>query len=688
MPSPRTSLRTSPRTTPLLLALVLPACALEARCGLRRCDPTLPIVEATGTTTDADTTAGDDDGTGGKTPDAPPPRPIPRSFVAKIVAGERCPAAPAGWALQPSPTVPSTRLGELLSRYCAYRFQGGPELSPTSAPALVPARVVERLDPDYPVVLPQGDPQFVRGTAPARYAMLRQQLGIGFVDGAHPVNRGPSVAIVDTIDRTSAGAWTNDPAEQHGLTMAGIVRAIRCPETDASCSPRIIHAQAFPESLGNRGSVWSLNLAVLEAIEQWRGLASSSPLVLNMSVGWEWSSDDTKHLGDHRADLLQGLEGPADPEISVAEEALFLTLSWASCQRVLAIAAAGNTRGGACSQSGPMAPAAWEALPPLSFDQCHALLDPGDRAGLGEEAEYEQDHRLVYAAGGVDASLAPIVNARPLSTPKRVLYASMASVPVGNGQYSPPLTGTSVASASLSGIAAEYWALHPTLSAPDVIEAITDTCASNDTVDAGCAGPDDAVPVIRASTVLPQRSAPSFTLVPPALTSGSTQSSSPTQLLPPQPAGSFGPRTCTASSFAGAPSASAASWPELAPQPQNPICPTCPLNYTADPGATLGIDVDADYRSRVDPSTAVLELFLPSGAVTQVDLDLTAQPACVASPGACTVELSSYPDPTGNAQTLSNYIVQASVRKATLAFYVTTDDTTRLVGNEIDVLHP
>jgi hypothetical protein len=691
------------RTLSIPLVLALSACSIQSRCGLDQCRTDAGDAGETG---DAGGPSEPGDAAEVSVPvEVEPGRPAARSFVAKIAAGARCPAAPVGWVLAPAPIIASTRVAALMARYCAYDLEPGAGV-PAVLPSLrAPAGVIERVVAEPARLLPQA-PGAVTGaplgTGEARHARLREQLGATFKAGASNVDDAvrPYVAIIDTADPEVA--WPGAPREQHGLVMGGIVSAIRCPADAASCDrERILYAQAFPSSSSSagsdaeaRGSVWSLNLAVLEALERWRSLSNGEiPLVLNMSVGWEWGVNDTELMMGSRGHLLAGREGSVRSELSPAEEALFLTLSWASCQQVLAIAAAGNTRGGACTQTGPMAPAAWESLPPLSWAQCRDLLDPADRAGLGAEPDHHPN-ALVYAAGGVDADDLPIVNARPRSAPGRVLYSSMASVPTPAG-YTAPWTGTSVATASLSAIAAQYWGsgTNHALRPAQVIAAIDDDSAP---VAAGCvAGGAPSrgtatVPRVRAYQVLPKLYEPSsLTFSAPSATLSSAGSEAqPSVTLDPS---ADGTRTCngraiTAYSFAGAQSLSGTAWPELTPQPDSPICPLCPLTISNSTGASLRIAVDtAAYSLPTLGSTAVLELHLPQGNVTRIDLDLHNQ----CSLPSCNLRLDAYSHPSGTSgQTLSDYVVGANVRSARLSFYVATGSNgTQLVGDEIDVFH-
>lgn len=715
-------------TVPLVLALS--ACSTEVRCGLDGCaggesDGAESLTQVTASDGNLDG-GGSGSGTGPEELEAipivsEPGRPTARAFVARIASGASCPAAPPGWVLAEAPVVSSEQVTALMSRYCAYHLPSGID-TPASLPSLhAPAGVVERVEAEPARLLTQGSTAgpgagttLVTGTGAGHHAELRAGLGARFVAGASNIDDDlrPYVAVIDTADPEAA--WPGAPREHHGLVMGGIVSTVRCPDADPSCDrERILYQQAFSDTLATaggdieaRGSVWSLNLAVLAAIERWRTLAGGDvPLVLNMSVGWDWGPDDTEFLGSSR-DLLTG--GPGRPDLSPAEQALFVSLAWASCQRVVAVAAAGNTRGGACSETGPMAPAAWESVKAPTYDECAGLLDPDDLALLGPEAAY-QPNRLAYAVGGIDAADRPIVNARPESQPPRVLYSTMASVPTKAGHHTTPWTGTSVATAAFSGLVAQVWgmAANRGMGPAEVVHTVTQ--AGSD-VDAGTMRRDPdgdaSIPRIQAQDVLPSLyEAWTPTLVPPPLaTVGagggvvSPGASAVVLAADPDHTQSCMVRTIEAYAYGGAQSSSGAPWPELSPQPNSPICPGCPLTISSTDGAALRVEVDSDYRSQPVGTTAVLELHLPQGQITRVGLDL--QQACevpsgtLDTPGtldlsSCELPLSGYSHPLGiTGQTLSDYVVGADVRSAVLAFIVgSSSGGTQLVGNEIDVFH-
>lgn len=655
--------------------------------------------------------------------DPNPERPHPRSFVAKVAEGKSCPAAPAGWVLEPPVEADSNKLDALMARYCTYHVPepaSGDPPAPTPAPPSLEAEdgVIVSFMADYASVLPQS----LLITSPdGRHVLSREHLGVEFKAGPDPIDPGnrPYVAIVDTAE--AGNPQVREPRERHGLMMKGIVNEIRCSDGDNDCKQKVFFEQAFPRYLATenpdteaRGTVSSLNKAVIGAVEQWRSMGDGRPpLVLNMSVGWEWSPAESLWNSEARSKLLKG-EEVASTDLTLAEEALFVTLTWASCQGVLSVAAAGNTRSGACDQTGMMAPAAWEALPTPSKDECEAVLEP---------AEVQLGSRLVYAAGGVDGSGAPIINARPNSSPGRELYSTMTPSRV-DSDLTNPWTGTSVATAALSAFSAQLWSLdgYTTYSPSTVMSELDNRARTKN--------PSRPVPLIRGYETLdelyvqhspPHPDLPDF---PTPVASGEATLQHNTGK-----SNTCTGRTVNAYAFDDAEYLAEYLWPELDPQPIMPICPSCPLAFDVETNpqnagngpsrASLTIDIDDHYASAIIGSTATLELHEDQGVVTRVDLDLSQHCPSSSQAGSPTgsppaaLELSPCKDPidlsvytltppssssTSTSTTLADYLSTSTVHSARLMFLVTVTNpgtgtgtgtgtsTVQVRGNEIDVL--
>ncbi len=177
---------------------------------------------------------------------------------------------------------------------------------------------------------------------------------------------------------------------------------------------------------GKVGSFVDLAQAIERAVTTWvsRGRDRERHLVLNLSVGW----DGGRFGGLHEqrvADL------PAGPQ------AVYLALENAAREGALIFAAAGNARSGSKTSQGPLLPAAWASR---TF-----------RTSSGQEEP------LLYAVGGVQADGSPIANARPRGVPELAAYADHVALINEKGEPTSTYTGTSVATAVVSSIAAKLW---------------------------------------------------------------------------------------------------------------------------------------------------------------------------------------------------------------------------------------
>lgn len=438
----------------------------------------------------------------------PPAGPVRPRYIAALENGAPCQAV-GSWSASPlfgqGPSKPlwaqleaaGTPLPAPLARFCVYTWSGAG--APVSGPTV---NQCVALDPDPDVVVPQIDPAIVLSTVQEDRALRAL--------GAHPATpgrppatwpygnpEGPAyLAIVDTADSSAPGdavpAYAGAaPRHRHGLAMRALVEAVRCPFDQAACHDRQFFAQAFPydathatplPSGGQRGSLGSLAAAVVEAVARWktRPDAASSPLVINMSLGW-----DPTH-GDLPA-AAGGLLANPDPGVPAPVQAVYAALAWASCEGALSMAASGNDRGASCEQSGPMAPASWEAHESPAA-ACSAFGLPAGAGGVP----------LVYAAGGLDEADRPIVNARRHSMPRRAAFAHQTSLTTSGGDHTQPWTGTSLSTAALSAIAAQVWSHGPADAAATVMTRVEQHgVALPLAVDLRGVGTSPAAPVLR-----------------------------------------------------------------------------------------------------------------------------------------------------------------------------------------------
>lgn len=303
------------------------------------------------------------------------------------------------------------------------------------------------------------------------------QRQVGDVDpvtvlGAENRGEGPPPRVRLTFLDTQPNGTSSNPsqvpvevASQHGLALSRIAREIACDEPEeTSCAAKIDFQLALPilnfdrydpeatklafDTGGFSGSVDLLATAVWDAV---RGHDPRQRLVLNLSVAWD-------------GELFGGLEKEV-AAMPVTVQAMYRALQVASCRGALAVAAAGNLRGGPGSEHGPLLPGGWERRDAPTFEACGELL------GLESEGRRPLcvlPEPLVYAAGGVRFDNSPLYNSRPGGTPSLVAYADHAWV----GGSLKPLTGTSVATAVVSATAAVLWHHWPHLTRAAVMDRL------------------------------------------------------------------------------------------------------------------------------------------------------------------------------------------------------------------------
>jgi hypothetical protein len=291
------------------------------------------------------------------------------------------------------------------------------------------------------------------------YSELRNQTGssgLRYPEGAQQVR----LAVLDTAPTgTGAPAPPALGASQHGFSVARIAANLTCSaEKPTACVAAVTTRLALPRTLvgsepapgethdGGFGSPGDLAEAIARETLAWNpsGGAPSQHLILNLSVGWD-------------PDELHAVAPPFDgEELNTEEAAVYSALVYAAQQGALVIAAAGNGNGGVKPGHGGVWPAAWYAAPPSLPE------------GSGSTP-------LLWAIGGVDHANRLLANARAGALPPLVTYADHAAVPLGDGQWTSPLTGTSAAAVVASSIAAFVWSQQPSLSAAQVMSQLANS---------------------------------------------------------------------------------------------------------------------------------------------------------------------------------------------------------------------
>jgi hypothetical protein len=274
------------------------------------------------------------------------------------------------------------------------------------------------------------------------------------------------VAVIDATP-TKKGLAAPDRT-LHGFSVMRTVGQLACDDADsAACAEQVVAQLALPivgetegdatedfEGGGRTGTFTHLFDAIERALAAWK--PSEQHLVINFSVGWDPVKAD-----------------PDDPNV----ERIKAQLERATCMGALIVAAAGNYSG----STGPVFPAAFETLQAPSGDACAKFkLDGAGLAARPGKTKGPKDKTppyapLVHSVGAVDALDQRLLVNRRWGQPRLAALGASVMVPGPAGvPYTPPLDGTSMSSAIVSGIAAAVWTARPDLDAAGVMQAIYD----------------------------------------------------------------------------------------------------------------------------------------------------------------------------------------------------------------------
>ena len=168
-------------------------------------------------------------------------------------------------------------------------------------------------------------------------------------------------------------------------------------------------------------------------------------LIINLSLGWD-------PVRPPRRTVPRGQQ-------------MRTLLELAYCQGVLVIGAAGN--GNTTSQA-PVLPAALETEGNMPDKQrCQTEF------GVANPKPPSKGYApLIHSVGSVDLYDERLPTVRAWAHPRIAAYGMAVTVPGPNGEYFPPLSGTSMSAAAVSAIAADVWRRNPGLDAAQVMTAV------------------------------------------------------------------------------------------------------------------------------------------------------------------------------------------------------------------------
>ena len=380
-------------------------------------------------------------------------------FFLTAGAPPACPAATptADGVWVAAPLFP-TRAGIVppndLMAFCQYRWQ--PKANAAPRVAALPNLANFRLQRDCRVVSPLLEP--VPQVADIAEWVYDAQANLPVFQG--PIAPPPKVrvAIVDNVADETASGMPSGPSTSHGHAMGALARHNSCFRNELGqelgCAAHVVSYQAMPlaplNGEGGYGSQATVAEAIVRAVQDFKAQNSQSRLIINLSLGWDGG--------------YGGLEGPG---IRTGALSVWMAIQWAACEGALIFAAAGN-RSSDLAPLGPMFPAAWE-------------MD--NRLCQGNAGPYGPP---VHAVGAVDAADAPLRISRINAQPRLVAPGSFVSVWSREGATrvaSSRLSGTSLAAAGASGVAAMVWSLAPGLWATGVADRIQSNGVSIDGAD-------------------------------------------------------------------------------------------------------------------------------------------------------------------------------------------------------------
>ncbi len=368
-----------------------------------------------------------------------------------------CPQASSSragtWTARPLFTAqPGTHvaLPDELRRFCVYEWQ--PRAGTTYAPRIyqLPNSASMRLERDCKGVTPLFTPSASAGMAEAAF---QDQVNVPeFPAGTNFPSRRVDVAVIDTAPDGPVVSLSSPTAIGHGFGVGAIIREVSAlreqgvPNSTSTqvgdAAVRLLSYQGMP--LGtptSHGRPTDVADAINRATSDWLGSGATSPLIINLSLGWDGSYG-----------------GEESPKMRISGLSALLAARWATCSGALVIAASGNTSA-LNGAKGTMYPAGWEAAPRL----CTVSGAPAN-------------HPVVVSAGPLDSSDEIPLLARASSAPRVLVPATYATGKLvnaaGNAAQGQLLTGSSVSAAALSGAAALVWYLDPSATADGVMRAL------------------------------------------------------------------------------------------------------------------------------------------------------------------------------------------------------------------------
>ena len=302
-----------------------------------------------------------------------------------------------------------------LDRFCLYRSATG---RPPSMAGF------DRVDRDCRGVSGQQLQGLIAASGPA---LAQSTLDAIALPPATPAAARVRLAVLDTEPVQGGGGTPS--CSHHGRTLGQLARQVACRNRKGKDCPVSVHyrlalgAQTQLGCTGPYGWISDVAVALFDELKAWsQDPSDPAPdrLVINLSLGWDGR-------------LFGGFEEKR--WMPAQARAVYQTLELARKARVLVVAAAGNATPGPNSPTGPLLPAAWEAV--------------------------GRHQPVVFAVNGLTSNSRSLVSTRPGALAPRAAFGGPAVVRDDQQLLTPALTGSSVGSVVVAGLAAAHWARTP-----------------------------------------------------------------------------------------------------------------------------------------------------------------------------------------------------------------------------------
>lgn len=433
--------------------------------------------------------------------------------------GDACPDAGPGWttrALSDRPLDEQPPEDERVVDYCVYA------LNPANPPEAVDGirrpdvdrEIVADLSRDCHGVGGLGGP-IANAVWPDLERIYRRQVDAMSRLPQRAAAPAPiRVAVVDSVVDGESESGIGVGRFQHGRAVSLAIKELACPvrrgDRPGCVVPTISHHLGLPrtspdevdfEGGGYFGYLTELADAIEDAIRAWQHHLRELPegdnrrqtrLVINLSVGWD--------------PALGGLLQPGDDPslLPTPIYTIYRAITVARCSGALVVAAAGNKTFGPRPGHGPLLPAAWGSLPAPDRETCrnlrHVVRQPGLRVRPADDALYDPLVLPVAALGPDDrplfnfreGTLTPVMAPgdhavvwdpeqaddwdpradEDIANPERPVIGPDDAAPLPGNGASGIYSGSSMAAATVSGVAAAIWGYAPELSAGEVVDVL------------------------------------------------------------------------------------------------------------------------------------------------------------------------------------------------------------------------